>query len=129
MMMAKINGDKMIVSSAGMPPALIYREKTKQVEEVRIQGLPLGGSSDSRYVKRETSLSSGDTLLLMSDGFPELFNKQKEILDYDKAKEIFSSVAELPSKKIVEELNCAAEKWMNGANQQDDITFVVVKVK
>jgi serine phosphatase RsbU (regulator of sigma subunit) len=129
MMIAKIDGDKMIISSAGMPPALIYRGKTKQVEEIRIQGLPLGGSSDSRYVKKETSLFSGDTLLLMSDGFPELFNKEKEILDYHKAKEIFCSVAELPSKKIVEELNYAAEKWMDGANQQDDITFVVVKVK
>ena len=129
MMIAKIEGDKMIVSSAGMPPALIYRRKTKQIEEVRIPGLPLGGSSDSRYIKKETSLLPGDTLLLMSDGFPELFNKEREILDYSKAKEIFCSVAESPSKKIVEELNYAAENWMDGANQQDDITFVVVKVK
>jgi len=129
MMMAKINNGKMIISSAGMPPALIYREKTKQVEEIRIQGLPLGGSADFKYVKKETSLLPGDTILLMSDGFPELFNKQKEILDYDKAKEIFCSFAELPSKKIIESLSHAAEEWMNGADQQDDITFVVVKVK
>ena len=65
----------------------------------------------------------------MSDGFPELFNKQKEILDYDNAKEIFCSVANLSSKKIIEELTFAAENWMDGVDQQDDITFVVVKVK
>ena len=129
MMMVKITDHKMIISSAGMPPALVYRKETQQVEEIRIQGMPLGGSPDFEYIKKETSLSSGDTVLLMSDGFPELFNKQKEILDYDNAKEIFCSVANLSSKKIIEELTFAAENWMDGVDQQDDITFVVVKVK
>ncbi len=129
MMMAKITDNKMVISSAGMPPALIYRGKEKQVEEIRIKGLPLGGSPDFPYVKKEALLYRGDTILLMSDGFPELFNKQKEILDYNKVMEIFCSVAEQSSKKIIEELNIAAEKWMDGADQQDDITFVVVKVK
>jgi serine phosphatase RsbU (regulator of sigma subunit) len=129
MMMAKIENNKMVISSAGMPPALIYRRKEKQVEEIRIKGMPLGGSPDFPYAKKEAPLFQGDTLLLMSDGFPELFNKQKEILDYKNVTEIFCSVAEKPSKKIIEELNIAAEKWMDGADQQDDITFVVVKVK
>jgi serine phosphatase RsbU (regulator of sigma subunit) len=129
MMMAKIADNKMVISSAGMPPALIFRGKEKQVEEIRIKGLPLGGSADFPYTEKEASLSPGDTVLFMSDGFPELFNKQKEILDYNKVKDIFCSAAEQSSKNIIVELNVAAEKWMDGADQQDDITFVVVKVK
>ena len=129
MMMAKITDNKMVISSAGMPPALIYRGKEKQVEEIRIKGLPLGGSPDFPYVKREAYLFPGDTLILMSDGFPELFNRQKEILDYKNVMEIFCSVAEQSPQEIINELNSAAEKWMDGADQQDDITFVVVKVK
>jgi len=65
----------------------------------------------------------------MSDGFPELFNKQKEILDYDRAKEIFGNAASQAPKKIIEELCNAADNWKAGADQQDDITFVVLKVR
>lgn len=137
MMVAKIHtnsGISMSFSSAGMPPALIYRAKTKDVEEHRILGLPLGGSFTQLggyYSKKETLLSSGDILLLMSDGFPELFNKEKEILDYDKAREIFCRIAaeNHSSSVVIDELLIEANKWMNGADQQDDITFVVIRVK
>ena len=129
MLLAKIEGKKLIFSSAGMPPVLIYREKNRQVEEIRLQAMPLGGVKDFEYAQKETSLSPGDTILLMSDGFPELFNNQKEILDYKRAKEIFGKAAVQPPKKIIEDLCNAADNWKSGTNQQDDITFVVMKVK
>jgi serine phosphatase RsbU (regulator of sigma subunit) len=129
MLIAKIDGNEVTLSSAGMPPALIYRSKNKTVEEFRLQALPLGGTDDFQYSEKNTSFGPGDTLLLMSDGFPELFNAQKEILDYDRAKEIFGSVAELSPNKIVDKLCREADTWQGGANQEDDITFVVVKVK
>jgi serine phosphatase RsbU (regulator of sigma subunit) len=111
-----------------MPPPLIFRQKSKEVEEIRLPALPLGGSADFKYKKTETILSQGDTLLLMSDGFPELFNEQKEILDYKKSKKIFGSVAELSSKQIIDQLCEEAENWRGSAKLEDDITFVVIKV-
>jgi serine phosphatase RsbU (regulator of sigma subunit) len=129
MLLAKIEDKKLIFSSAGMPPVLIYREKSRQVEELKLQAMPLGGIKNFKYAEKETTLSPGDTLLLMSDGFPELFNRQKEILDYDRAKEIFGNAAPQSPKKIIEELCNAADDWQAGTNQQDDITFVVMKVK
>jgi len=129
MLLAKIEGKKLIFSSAGMPPVLIYREKNGKVEELKLQAMPLGGVKDFKYAQKETTLSPGDTLLLMSDGFPELFNKRKEILDYERAKEIFRNAATQSPQKIIEELCNAADDWQAGTNQQDDITFVVMKVK
>lgn len=129
MMLVKIDKNIATITSAGMPPTLLYRKNTKSVEEIRLQALPLGGAADFRYAKQETNLYSGDTLLLMSDGFPELFNKQKEILDYPKAKEIFGTVADLPPDEIIKRLYSEAESWGADAQQEDDITFVVVKVK
>ena len=129
MLLVKINGNKAIISSAGMPPALIFRNETKSVEEIRLQALPLGGTSEFKYSKKETTFGSGDTLLLMSDGFPELFNKEKELLDYKKAKEIFSSVAQLGPSEIINHLCKEADNWRGNAKQEDDITFVVLKVK
>jgi serine phosphatase RsbU (regulator of sigma subunit) len=128
-LIAKINENKLTLSSAGMPPALLYSNKKKNVEEIRLQALPLGGTAGFKYSQLEIPIFPGDTLLLMSDGFPELFNEQKEILDYQPAKEIFTSVADLAPDKIVNELCLAADNWRGNANQEDDITFVVVKLK
>ncbi len=129
MMLAKIENQKLIFSSAGMPPILIYRERSRKVEELRLQAMPLGGIKDFEYTEKETTLSRGDTVLFISDGFPELFNKQKEILDYKRTKEIFRNTAAQSPKKIIDELCTAADNWKAGTNQQDDITFVVMKVK
>ena len=129
MLLAKIEDKRLIFSSAGMPPVLIYREKNGQVEELRLQAMPLGGVKDFEYAQKETAIYSGDTILLMSDGFPELFNKQKEILDYKRAKKIFENAATQSPKKIIEDLCNAADEWIDGTIQQDDITFLVMKVK
>ncbi|NWF89662.1 MAG: SpoIIE family protein phosphatase [Ignavibacteriaceae bacterium] len=129
MLLAKIEGDRVSISSAGMPPVLIYRNDKKIVEEFRLQALPLGGASEFKYQHKSTTIQPGDTLLLMSDGFPELFNPQKELLDYEKTKELFRTYAHLNPNAIIENLCEEADKWRDGAKQEDDITFVVVKVR
>ena len=129
MLMARIDENKLSISSAGMPPALIYRKNVNQVEEVRLQALPLGGAADFRYSKKEITFKSGDTLLLMSDGFPELFNEKKEILDYHRAKEIFSTIDGFSAAQMIERLVKEADNWKGKAKQEDDITFVIVKRK
>ncbi|MEE9169375.1 MAG: SpoIIE family protein phosphatase [bacterium] len=129
MLLVRISGHKMIASDAGMPPILIYRSKTGTIEEMVIKGMPLGGPASFPYKQRETSLAPGDTVLLMSDGFPELFNDKDEMLDYPRIKEIFKETAERSADEIIAHLNEAGEKWSNGRPQDDDITFVVLKVK
>src|SRR5690606_9872277 len=84
----KIHGNKMQISAAGMPPALLYRSNTKQIEEIVLKGMPLGAYQDFPYQLRETELNTGDTLLLMSDGLPELFNKNMEMFGYEKVTEV-----------------------------------------
>ncbi len=128
MLLARIEGNKVTFSSAGMPPALIYRAQKQIVEEIRMQALPLGNPSGFEYFKKSAELDMGDTLLLMSDGFPELFNHQKEILDYDKAADIFKSVADKSPDEIIRSLLKAADEWKSGVKQEDDITFIVVKM-
>jgi serine phosphatase RsbU (regulator of sigma subunit) len=129
MLVTKLEGEKVTISSAGMPPALIFRHESKQVEEIKLQAIPLGGPADFTYPKRVSSLSKGDTLLLMSDGFPELFNEQKEILDYSRAKNLFGSIEHSSPVDTITHLVKEANNWRGNATQEDDITFVVVKKK
>lgn len=126
---AKIKNHKFIISNAGMPFPLVYRNDSSSVEEINIKGMPLGSFTSFPYKQIETELKSGDVILFMSDGFPELFNDKKEMLGYNKAIEIFKKSASKSSKEIIDELVSASKKWANGYPQQDDITFVVIKIR
>ncbi len=44
-------------------------------------------------------------------------------------KEIFKEAADRSADEIITHLNEAGERWSNGRPQDDDITFVVLKVK
>jgi serine phosphatase RsbU (regulator of sigma subunit) len=129
MMLVKIQDHKLTASSAGMPPIYIYRAESKTVEEIVLKGMPIGGPGSFQYKATETMLAPGDTILLMSDGFPELFNNENEMLDYPRVKDMYQEAAEKSPDEIVAHLMDAGKKWSNGRPQDDDITFVVVKSK
>lgn len=112
-----------------MPPILIFRNANRKLEELVIKGMPLGGRLDFNYQLENTDLQTGDTLLLMSDGFPELFNNDREMLDYPRLQEIFSGNATKSAHDIIANLQKNIEKWHNGRPLDDDITFIVIKVK
>jgi serine phosphatase RsbU (regulator of sigma subunit) len=76
----KISGYELAVSAAGMPPLLIHRVADLVVEEVLVEGLPLGSSRMANYSTRRLQVSPGDTLLLASDGIPEVRNPAGEFL-------------------------------------------------
>ena len=71
----------------------------------------------------------GDKILLMSDGFPKLFNENDDMLGYSEAGEIFRQVSGGTPDEIVALLRSAAEKWRGNRAQEDDITFVVLEVR
>lgn len=129
MMLVRIRGNKLVASSAGMPPILIFRKQTRTVEELLIKGMPLGGPEGYHYQQVGVELSPGDAVLLMSDGLEESFNEEREILGEQRIKECFREVGEKSPGEIIAHLNQVAERWGNGQPQNDDITFVVMKMK
>lgn len=64
----------------------------------------------------------------MSDGFPERFNERGEILDYEKAKATLAQIAHQSPSEIIEHFVEVGEAWAEGRAQDDDVTFVVLKV-
>ncbi|MFC2084889.1 SpoIIE family protein phosphatase [Bacteroidota bacterium] len=125
----RIQDNKIILSSAGMPPILLYKEKSKDVESIILKGMPLGAADDFPYQQTEKELSPGDTLLMMSDGFIELFNEDKQTLDVERAKTHFKEIAHNSPNEIISHLNKEADKWRGSRPLNDDMTFVVLKYK
>ncbi len=129
MTLATFNDNKLTLTAAGMPPTLIYRSDENRVEEVLLEGMPLGGVIGSERQEARFELQSGDTLLLMSDGLPEMMNPENQMLDYPKTQELFAEVADKSPKAIIKHLFRESTSWADGEPQADDVTFVVIKVK
>ena len=129
LLLIKIKGDQLTASSAAMPPALIYRKKNRAIEEIFMKGMPLGTINNFPYTIKESHLEQGDTILVLSDGLPELKNSNNEIFGYDRTKTEFHSVGEKEPEEIVNHLKTSASDWINNEDPGDDITFVVIKVK
>ena len=129
MTLATFNNNKLTLAGAGMPPILVYRADENRVEEILLEGMLLGGFIGAERQEASYQLQSGDTILLMSDGLPEMLNPENEMLDYPKTKELFEEVADQPPKAIIDHLFKASTSWANGEPQADDITLVVIKMR
>lgn len=129
MTMVKIMENKIQMSAAGMPPIFIYKRDSQIMEEHLIKGMPLGTFNDFPYSVVESDLNSGDTILLMSDGFPELMSPEKEMYGYKRTRNLFEELSAESPESIITKLKDAGSEWVNDADPDDDVTFVVIKVK
>lgn len=133
MMMAftvlNIKNNQVQFVNAGMPPIFIYKKSNNTVTEFETQGMPLGAISESIFKINKFEVETGDAILILSDGLPELKNEKHEQYDYARVKDEFKSVADKNPNDVVEYLKSSASQWANGVEPDDDVTFVVIKVK
>ena len=114
---------------AGMPPSIYFESKTEFVKEIESSGPPLGGFPDYNYEIAKFTLSAGDIIVLMSDGFAERMNEKKELFGWNKASELLVKISDLTADQIIKEFVKVNDEWGVDREQDDDITFVVIKVK
>ncbi|HTR80918.1 MAG TPA: SpoIIE family protein phosphatase [Bacteroidota bacterium] len=129
MLLFRLKGRNASVTSAGMPCPYIFRREGNKAEKIALKGMPLGAFLDFPYEEKNLQLSCGDVVVLMSDGFPELFNDKKEMLGDDRVKEMIEGVGTKSPREIVDALSQAGDAWAGGAAQEDDMTFIVLKIK
>jgi serine phosphatase RsbU (regulator of sigma subunit) len=113
---------------AGMPPALLYHAEENTIEQIPLKGMPLGSVSDYPYRKTTVEIAKGDILLLATDGLPELVNEHGEMFGYDRMPEVLAEVTGETPDKIIDHFRKQAKKWSNGSLQDDDMTFVALKI-
>jgi len=116
------------LSSAGMPPVLVHRAETGSVDEVALSATPLGTLGTS-YEQTAIELAAGDTVLFLSDGFPELMNDAGQQLGYAAALDAFAEAAGRESAAaVIDSLATFSKRWHGDLPPNDDVTFVVVRV-
>lgn len=124
---ARLRGYELELAGAGMPAALLHRVATGTIESISLKGLPIGSPHDYPYRTHRRTLQPGDTLLLLSDGFPELANPQGEMLGYDRAEALLADVAAQSPEAIIDAFVELASQWSGRPRPNDDMTFVVLR--
>jgi len=125
----RISGNKLEISGAGIPPALLYKSRTGTIEYISLKGLPLGTFVVSDYEEKEYPLEPGDILLLMTDGVTEMYNSHEEMYETKFIEKQLIENSHLPAQEIINQLFNQANIWRGNEPLRDDMTMLVLKIK
>jgi serine phosphatase RsbU (regulator of sigma subunit) len=122
-------GRKLIYAAGGNPPALLI-SRSGDVRRLERLGPILGALPEAvpEKVSEELSLSTGDRVMLYSDGLVEVWNRKGEILGVEGLENIVRRTAALPlafmRQAIIEGTNA-----YSAGPVHDDITLVLAEAR
>ncbi|MDP3582279.1 MAG: SpoIIE family protein phosphatase [Ignavibacteria bacterium] len=125
-----INNDKKELTfvNAGHNPPLLIRNS--QIIKLKKGGMILGVMPTIvPYLSDTIQLESGDTIVLFTDGITEAMNVKWEEYSDERLESFVLERDHLNSKQLLEEIKHSVEQFTIGAEQSDDITSLVIKVK
>lgn len=106
-------------------PMLIRGEEVLRLEA---GGPPVGLFRPSRYQQAELALSTGDLLILYTDGISEAENPGEDEWGEDALISAVRACASAPPAEMIATIMRCADAFANGAPQHDDMTLVVARV-
>lgn len=114
---------------AGHNPAYLFRAASGEIEELESQGMILGAFPSATYTSSPLQIDPGDVLVVYSDGVTEAAGHDDEMFGEQRLLELIranaSGGASVLEGKILEEL----ERFTEGVDQNDDITFLLIENK
>lgn len=129
LVIARLERNRVTLASAGMPPVYVHRAATGTVDEIALHATPLG-TLGADYRDEVIELAAGDTMLLMTDGFPELLNHSTQQLGYTGAMQEFGACAQAADAQgVIDALEESVRRWHGDTPPNDDVTFVVVRAR
>jgi putative ABC transport system permease protein len=100
-----------------------------EIEQLTIGGTVVGMFPDMAYEEATVELCAGDVLLAFTDGVPEAHNPENEEFGEERLQELLRETAHLPADEISARISAEMKGWIRDAEQYDDLTFIVMKVR
>lgn len=118
---------KLHFSNCGHFPGYLMR-KNSSVEKLTTKGMALGVEPFEQVHTDSVQLSSGDRLLLFTDGIVEAHNEKLEMFGEKQLLDSFAMKKDLESKEIVDKIIEEVALFTQAPVQHDDLTLLVLKV-
>ena len=127
--MLDIKTGEFIFVNGGHNPPLIYRKKNDSYEYLKVaKNFVLGGMEDIDFKQQSIKLDKGDSIFLYTDGVTEALNPNNELYGEKRLRDCLNRSDK--SLSVEELLTCVrndVNSHVNGADQSDDITMLVLK--
>lgn len=121
-------GRRLTFAAAGHPPAILVSNGS--IRLLDSQSAILGCLTDLTPSKSvdEIDLTSGDRLVLYTDGFTEVFNERREMLGVEGLAELVRRSAKRPLQQMKQVILDGVGAWRNGP-PTDDMSLVIVELR
>jgi sigma-B regulation protein RsbU (phosphoserine phosphatase) len=121
------------VNAGHNPPLLVRAGRAPGgvagVEELTVGGAVVGMLPGLTYEEATVDLAAGDVLVAFTDGVTEAHSPDDAEFGEERLKRLLREVAHLSAAEITAQLSAALKDWIRDAEQFDDLTFVVMKVR
>lgn len=117
-------------ASAGHDPVIVYDPRADRFDELEDGGLPLGVEESAEYDSyRRDDLPPGAILLIGTDGIWEMPGPDKARFGKDRLKSLVRASRDHSAAEIAAALEDTLNQFRGDIPAEDDVTFVVIKVK
>ncbi len=113
--------------SAGQGPILHYRAQRDAFESPKADSVPLGIMTFDVELPAPTTLEPRDVYAVLSDGFHEAVNAEKELFGEERVRALIREYAAETPEAITAALHTAVNAFTDNAPADDDRTCVIVK--
>jgi sigma-B regulation protein RsbU (phosphoserine phosphatase) len=115
-------------TNAGHNPPLLFRDG-EGVRRLSVGGTVLGVFCDIGFEEEEIEMRSGDTIAAFTDGVIEARNALGEEFGEDRLIRVLSENSGHSAADIEKRILQTVEDWTAEAEQEDDLTLVVIKIR
>jgi serine phosphatase RsbU (regulator of sigma subunit) len=117
------------VNAGHNPPYLFRSGDSSEIQELSAGGTVLGLFPQVSYQEAAIDLRPGDVLIAFTDGVTEALNPLDEEFGEEKLKDLVRHVVHLPAQEMSTRIAQELRSWIKDAEQYDDLTFIVMKMK
>jgi sigma-B regulation protein RsbU (phosphoserine phosphatase) len=117
---------KLSLGNAGFPRPVLVRDG--EVEELKVEGMPLGMFPEVTHESLEIQLRPDDLVVTFSDGIYEPIDQNREEFGARKLRALLVQNATRSAQQIADEVLRSTEMYVRDSADADDRTVVVLKV-
>jgi len=121
---------KMHYVSAGHDPPIVYDPQSDTFVELELGQIPLGIMEQVDYQENVYDrLGSGQVIMIATDGVWEMQNEENMLYGKGRLYEFIRKNAHRPASEISKLLHESLSRFRGSEHQEDDVTFVIIKIQ
>lgn len=114
--------------NAGHVPPLVRRASGELIE-LSSSNFPVGMFAEAEFASVRVPLSSGDYLVIYSDGVSEARNLKEEMFEQERLSALMRDFSGSTVEQLAETIRTSVRDFTGGAPQADDITMLVIQFR